>query len=121
MKLLTLIKGEFIMQTEVVKKLKYYHYVAAFFAGLFLANSIPHYVNGISGNQFPSPFANPPGFGNSSATINVLWEAANLFFGYVLFRLSRSRFKDGVSMLIIFAGIVCMGVILSFAFSHGVP
>ena len=45
------------MQTEVVHKLKWYHYVATFFAGVFLANTIPHFVNGISGNLFPSPFA----------------------------------------------------------------
>lgn len=109
------------MHTEVIQKSKWYHYVAALFAGIFLANSIPHYVNGISGNQFPSPFANPPGFGNSSPTINVLWGAANLFFGYLLLQLSRSRLKDSVSLPIIFAGIVGVGIMLSLAFSHRVP
>ena len=42
--------------------MKWYHYVTAFFAGMFLANAVPHFVNGVSGNPFPSPFADPPFF-----------------------------------------------------------
>jgi hypothetical protein len=32
-------------------------YLCALFAGIFLANAIPHFVQGISGNKFPTPFA----------------------------------------------------------------
>ena len=52
---------------------RWYHLVAWFFGGAFLANAIPHLVNGISGSPFQSPFASPPGQGLSSATVNVLW------------------------------------------------
>lgn len=45
------------------KIIKWYNYLAAFFAGLFLANTIPHFVNGISGRPFPTPFADPPAQG----------------------------------------------------------
>jgi hypothetical protein len=45
--------------------------VACFFAGAFLANFVPHFVHGISGDRFPTPFANPPGKGLSSPTLNV--------------------------------------------------
>ena len=38
-------------------------YLCAFFAGIFLTNAIPHFVQGISGNKFPTPFAKPPGKG----------------------------------------------------------
>ena len=31
---------------------RWYHYVAYFFGGVFLANTIPHLVNGISRNPF---------------------------------------------------------------------
>ena len=41
----------------------WYDYAAYFFAGAFLANSIPHFVQGVCGNQFQSPFASPPGRG----------------------------------------------------------
>lgn len=36
------------METET----RWYHYIAYFFAGVFLANTIPHLVNGISGIRF---------------------------------------------------------------------
>ena len=64
--------------------MRWYHYVAFFFAGAFLANAIPHFVNGISGSAFQSPFATPPGQGLSSSMVNVLWGFFNLVVGYVL-------------------------------------
>ena len=98
--------------------MKWYHYLLVFFAGVFLANFIPHFVNGISGNPFPSPFGNPPGFGSSSPLTNVLWGSANLFFGYALLRYSRLSVDNKVSLLVFFLGIVSMGVMLSQGFSH---
>jgi len=35
----------------------WYDYLAYFFAGVFLDNGIPHFINGISGKPFSSPFA----------------------------------------------------------------
>lgn len=46
--------------------MRWYHYVAYFFGGAFLANFVPHFVNGVSGNPFQSPFASPPGAGHTS-------------------------------------------------------
>jgi hypothetical protein len=59
----------------------WYSYVAWFFAGAFLINSVPHIVQGISGNKFQTPFAKPPGVGESSAIVNVIWGFANLVIG----------------------------------------
>src|SRR3546814_20798444 len=42
-----------------------------FFAGAFLVNGVPHFVQGVSGRGFPSPFANPPGRGESSAQTKI--------------------------------------------------
>src|SRR5262249_30597419 len=58
--------------------MRWYHYIAYFFGGAFFANFIPHFVNGISGNPFQSPFASPPGEGLSSAMVNVGWGLGNL-------------------------------------------
>ena len=58
--------------------------VSYFFAGAFLANVVPHFVSGIMGRPFPTPFAKPPGKGLSSSTVNVLWGFANLVFAYLL-------------------------------------
>jgi hypothetical protein len=58
--------------------------VAYFFGGAFLANAVPHWVSGLMGRTFPSPFAKPPGRGLSSATVNVVWGFFNLVVGYLL-------------------------------------
>jgi hypothetical protein len=60
------------------------HLVSYFFGGLFLANAIPHFVSGMMGQPFQSPFAKPPGKGLSSSTANVLWGFFNAVVGYLL-------------------------------------
>jgi len=45
---------------------------------------VPHFVSGVMGKPFQSPFANPPGQGLSSSTVNVLWGFLNLVVGYIL-------------------------------------
>lgn len=62
----------------------WYDYLSYFFGGAFLANSIPHLGNGISGRAFQTPFAKPPGEGLSSSTLNVLWGYVNLAAAYLL-------------------------------------
>lgn len=46
-------------------------YLAYFAAGLWLTNGIPHFVNGVSGVKFQSPFASPPGVGEFSIGISL--------------------------------------------------
>ncbi|VVE25291.1 hypothetical protein [Pandoraea terrigena] len=58
--------------------------VSYFFGGAFLTNAVPHFVAGVMGEPFQSPFAEPPGQGLSSSTVNVLWGFLNLVIGYVL-------------------------------------
>ena len=60
------------------------HLVSYFFAGVFLANAIPHFVSGTMGRPLQSPFAKPPGKGLSSSTVNVLWGFFNVVVGYLL-------------------------------------
>jgi len=60
------------------------HYVAYLFGGAFLTNAVPHFVAGVMGRSFQSPFAKPPGQGLSSSSVNVLWGFFNLAVGYVL-------------------------------------
>jgi hypothetical protein len=58
--------------------------VAYFFGGVFLANAVPHFVRGVMGMPFQSPFAKPRGEGLSSSTVNVLWGFLNLVAFYLL-------------------------------------
>jgi hypothetical protein len=60
------------------------HLVSYFFGGLFLANAIPHFVCGVMGRPFQTPFAKPSGKGLSTSTVNVLWGFANFVFAYLL-------------------------------------
>ncbi len=60
------------------------HDVSYIFGGVFLANAIPHFVSGVMGRPFQSPFAKPPGQGLSSSTVNVLWGFFNFAVAYVL-------------------------------------
>ncbi len=55
----------------------WYVYALTFVAGAFAANAVPHMVQGMCGNRFQTPFASPPGVGESSALVNVIWGAAN--------------------------------------------
>ena len=57
------------------------HSVGAFFAGAFLLNAIPHFVKGVCGDKFPTPFSKPPGKGLSSAPVNAVWGLFNLLAG----------------------------------------
>lgn len=60
------------------------NFVAAFFAGAFLCNCIPHLVAGLQGMPFQTPFAKPPGIGESSPLVNFLWGGFNLLVSLAL-------------------------------------
>jgi len=90
--------------------------VACFFAGALLANVVPHFVHGISGDRFPTPFAKPPGRGLSSPTVNVVWALANLIAGFVLFRVSSVASGAIAALVLFFAGIAVIGVMSSVNF-----
>ena len=96
--------------------MKWYNYVAAFFSGAFLTNAVPHFIHGVSGEPFPSPFALPPGVGLSSPLVNVLWACLNMVVGYILLRVSNVSVKNKLSLFIFFLGILTMSVMLSFSF-----
>ena len=69
----------------------WYCYLLAFLGGALLANGVHHFVQGISGAPFQSPFAKPPGVGESSPVVNVLWGFVNFVAGVVLLHFFRPR------------------------------
>ena len=97
--------------------MNWYHYLACFFAGIFLANFVPHFVCGVSGDRFPTPFARPPGRGLSSPTVNVVWALFNLVAGYLLSRTGKLSSADNATMLVFFAGIAAASILGSVHFS----
>jgi hypothetical protein len=96
--------------------MRWYHYAAYFFGGAFLANAIPHFVSGISGRPFQSPFASPPGEGLSSALVNVLWGFFNLAVGYVLVgRVGAFELRRTSHIVVVGLGVLLMAIISAHA------
>ncbi len=97
--------------------IEWYNYVAAFFAAAFLTNAVPHFIHGISGDKFPTPFSKPHGRGLSSPIVNALWACFNLLIGYILFRVSYISSDSVILLIVFFIGIVTVSVMLSNTFS----
>ncbi len=98
------------------------HDASYLFGGAFLANAVPHFVSGMMGRPFQSPFAKPPGEGLSSSTVNVLWGIANFAVAYLLIARVGSFNLHATDHVIAFgAGVLVMGVIAARAFGrfHG--
>ncbi len=98
--------------------MSWYNYIFCFLSGALFANALPHWVRGISGDRFPTPFAKPSGRGLSSALTNVLWGLFNLLLGVVLLKVifnSGGR-CDVLSFGIFFAGLALMSIFSSVHF-----
>jgi len=99
--------------------MRWYTYVTYFFGGAFLINSVPHFVSGVSGRPFPSPFASPPGQGLSSPTVNVLWGAFNFLVAYLLIlRVGKFELRRLQHALPALVGGLLMAVMLAQTFGR---
>jgi hypothetical protein len=98
---------------------RWYQYLGYFFGGAFLVNAIPHFVSGVMGHPFQSPFATPPGEGLSPAWVNVLWGSANLIFAYLLLaRLGNFGFRSWRHILVAGTGGLAMALMLAHSFGR---
>jgi hypothetical protein len=94
--------------------MQWYQYIAYFLGGAFLVNAVPHFVCGVTGRRFPSPFASPPGKGLSSPTVNILWGAFNFAVAYLLIlRVGAFDIRNNLDVLLLGAGGLLMGINLS--------
>jgi hypothetical protein len=102
--------------------MEWLHDSAYFFAGFFLTNAVPHFVSGVMGRPFQSPFAKPPGRGLSSSTVNVLWGFLNLAIGYVLLcRVGSFDLRATDHVVALGLGVFLTGLLLARTFGrfHG--
>src|SRR5512140_2262588 len=83
--------------------MSWYHAVAYFFGGLFLANFFPHFIAGMSGARFYTPFASPPFRGLSSPIVNTLYALANLALAYLLLA-GVGSLRPGAALAVAAAG-----------------
>jgi hypothetical protein len=91
-------------------------YVACFFSGMLLCNCIPHLAAGLMGWPFPSPFAKPPGKGDSYPLTNFLWGFLNLALGIVLFSWSYTTLGFVSGLVISGLGFLLCGIPISLHF-----
>jgi len=97
----------------------WYFCLVQFVSGLLLANGVPHFVQGISGQRFQSPFASPRGVGESSPLVNVVWGFANIAAGCALLRAFEPQEPDAVAgWIAVGAGVLLIGVLLSLHFGR---
>jgi hypothetical protein len=88
------------------------HCISYFFGGAFLCNAIPHFVSGVMGRPFQTPFAKPPGQGLSTSTVNVLWGAFNLAVAYALIcRVGEFSLRSTTQVTFLGLGFLLMGLI----------
>jgi hypothetical protein len=95
------------------------HYVAYFFGGTFLTNAIPHFVSGVMGRPFQSPFAKPPGEGLSSSTVNVLWGFLNAVIAYALIcRVGDFELRSNEDAIAMGLGTLLFGLLMARRFGR---
>jgi len=99
--------------------MRWNQFIAYFFGGAFLVNAIPHFVNGVTGHPFQSPFAHPPGEGLSSAWVNVLWGSFNGLIAYLLLaKVGTFELKRWHHVLVAGAGGLLMALMLARTFGR---
>jgi len=99
--------------------MKWYHAVSYFFGGAFLANAVPHFVSGVTGRSFPTPFASPPGQGLSPAWVNVLWGLFNVVVAYLLLcRVGAFSLRKTRDAALAGLGALIMSMMLANVFSR---
>jgi hypothetical protein len=95
----------------------WWYYLVAILAAALLVNGIPHFVQGVSGKSFPTPFAGGPGT-LDSAPRNVLWGAANLIAGGLLLWIMRAGLSDPVLVVELLAVGVAVAAVTGHMFAH---
>jgi hypothetical protein len=90
-----------------------YLYVAYIFGGIFLENAVPHFVHGVSGRRFPSPFG-----GMGSPRLNVVWGMFNVLVAYLLLRFSDFDLHEPAHAFALGAGALIFGLLHARRFAE---
>jgi len=98
------------------------HYASWLLGGAVLTIAVPHFVSGVMGRPFQSPFATPHGVGLSTSTVNMLWGYFNLVVGYVLLcRVGNFDLRSTTDVVAAGLGVLLIGVMMARMFGrfHG--
>jgi hypothetical protein len=92
--------------------------IYSFLAGVLLANSIPHFIHGISGEYFPAPLFHTLGRGVASDVANVIWGLFCFGMGYRLLVTYRQQLSSALFRILVCSGFAAMSIFLSIVFSR---
>jgi hypothetical protein len=103
----------------VTVQVQWIDYASYLFGGAVLTNAVPHFVSGVMGRPFQSPFAKPRGQGHSSSTVNVLWGFLNLAIGYLLvIRVGDFDLRSTADVVALGLGTLLMGMVMARMFGR---
>ena len=83
-------------------------YIYSFLAGLFAANGVPHFVKGITGNRFQTPFGR-----QSSALVNVAWGWASFVLAGILLHFAHPRAHEFRAASLFMLAFLIMALLLA--------
>ena len=95
----------------------WWHFPVALLVGAILINGIPHFVQGLCGHQFPTPFSGGPGT-LDTAVRNVLWGSANFVIGALLLWAVAGSFAAPALWLAVAIGGLGGALFTAYIFSH---
>ena len=87
--------------------------MGCFFAGMFLVNGIPHFIQGICGHRHMTPFK-----ADSSAVLNVLWGFVNFIAGELLLKASKGSVWESPEIIAFWAGGFVIAIFLAAFWSN---
>jgi len=94
-------------------------YIIHFIAAAFLTNGMPHFVNGVSGRPFRTPFARLQGAKLSSPATNVVWGWFNFLVAFLLFaNIGPLYIGTPGDTVFVAAGVLVTGVLLARIFER---
>lgn len=89
----------------------------AFFAGMFLANGVPHFVKGIMGQTHMTPFKRI-----SDAYTNVIWGMINFVLGIIILGVDpvtgEINWPTGLNVWMFMAGVFALAMTAAWLFSN---
>lgn len=102
---------DFLAQTP------WWHYLLALPAAVLTVNGLPHFLHGIAGQAFPTPFTGGPG-SRDSALRNVFWGAGNIVAGGLLLGLLSASFGNPLLVTELVVAATGFGGLMAQLFSH---
>ncbi|MBB3591264.1 hypothetical protein FHX08_001608 [Rhizobium sp. BK529] len=97
-------------------------YVVHFIAAACLTNGVPHFVSGVSGRPFRTPFVHLQGTNLSSPVTNVVWGWFNFLIAFLLFaNIGPLYIGTPGDTIFVAAGSLVAGVLLARIFERDQP